>query len=435
MLALLLVALTLDAQSPPPPPAQELPLKVVVAAPVYQPDGTTSVENVTLADTPGVVHLYSRRAICDTAAAGATEPADAGFGWRLTWQPISVEPERRHAEPALAARVGWRQKIQNGPAGTVQLRLHPGRADSARSHPEPGADGCLPRGGRRTRSETGSHRGGATLQHDAGARGIDRRRRQGVGRGSVARSHHARGHVAGAPSKGATGARRLDRVRLRARDGNDAARRSLGRAHRIVPAIQRAGRTGVPVRRDVAAIRRRSAARRRRRRHRDDLPAARTHGNALTADAGGIAPGRWRPRRRRAWRAAELVSAAAVVVVLVVASAGSGGTVTAAGTQGGTAAVAASSGAGGTARWRRGRPRHDGARRVADGGPARRSHVLAAAQSDADQLSHRGSGLEARGSRRVDSVAADRDDDVDEDGACLRRVEGRVFLVGGSCHG
>jgi len=52
MVAALLVALTLDVQSPPAPAAQELPLKVVVAAPVYQPDGTTSVENVTLGDTP-----------------------------------------------------------------------------------------------------------------------------------------------------------------------------------------------------------------------------------------------------------------------------------------------------------------------------------------------------------------------------------------------
>ena len=126
MLALLLVALTLDTQSPPAPPPQELPLKVVVAAPVYQPDGTTSVENVTLADSPGVVHLYSRRAVCDTAAAGATEPADAGFGWRLTWQPISVNPN------VVTLSLHWQRvwdggrKIQNGPSGTVQLTLHPG---------------------------------------------------------------------------------------------------------------------------------------------------------------------------------------------------------------------------------------------------------------------------------------------------------------------
>ena len=126
MVVALLVALTLDTQSPTPPPAQELPLKVVVAAPVYQPDGTTSVENVTLADTPGVVHLYSRRAICDTAAAGATEPADAGYGWRLTWQPISANPN------VVTLSLHWQRvwdggkKIQNGPAGTVQLRLHPG---------------------------------------------------------------------------------------------------------------------------------------------------------------------------------------------------------------------------------------------------------------------------------------------------------------------
>ena len=72
------------------------------------------------------MHLYSRRAICDTASAGATEPADAGFGWRLTWQPISVTPN------VVTLSLHWQRvwdggsKIPNGPAGTVQLRLNPG---------------------------------------------------------------------------------------------------------------------------------------------------------------------------------------------------------------------------------------------------------------------------------------------------------------------
>jgi hypothetical protein len=126
MVAALLLGLTLDAQTPPAPPAQEPPLKVVVAAPVYQPDGTTSVETVTLPDTPGIVHVYSRRAICDTATAGATEPADAGFGWRLTSQTISASASR------VTLSLHWQRvwdngkKVQNGPSGTVQLTLHPG---------------------------------------------------------------------------------------------------------------------------------------------------------------------------------------------------------------------------------------------------------------------------------------------------------------------
>lgn len=126
MILALLVGLSLDAPAPPVPSDQEPPLRVVVAAPVYQPDGKTSVEHVTLPDTPGSVHVYSRRAICDTATAGATEPADAGFGWRLTAQTINASPS------AVTLSLHWQRiwdggrKIQNGPSGTVQLTLQMG---------------------------------------------------------------------------------------------------------------------------------------------------------------------------------------------------------------------------------------------------------------------------------------------------------------------
>jgi hypothetical protein len=142
MIAALLLGLTLDAQTPAAPP-QEPPLKVVVASPVYQPDGTTSVETVTLPDTPGVVHLYSRRAICDTATAGATEPADAAFGWRLTSQTITASAS------AVTLSLHWQRvwdggrKVQNGPSGTVQLTLRPGTRIPLDHIPNPSpSDAC-----------------------------------------------------------------------------------------------------------------------------------------------------------------------------------------------------------------------------------------------------------------------------------------------------
>jgi hypothetical protein len=107
------------------PPAAEL--KVVVSAPVYQPDGGVVTESTPLsATTPSAVHVYGRRTLCDTATTGAAEPADAGFGWRLTSHVV------RASEASLVVSVDWQrlwdrgQRIASGPAGTVQLTLRPG---------------------------------------------------------------------------------------------------------------------------------------------------------------------------------------------------------------------------------------------------------------------------------------------------------------------
>ena len=135
LLAALLVAQQPPAQTGAPQPywsqgLTRLPpgeLKVVVAAPVYQPDGATNAETATMTGAgPNVVHLFGRRSICDVAVTGAAPPSDAKFGWRLTAQTLSA------TDALVVVSVDWQrlwdrgQKIGNGPSGTVQLSLHPG---------------------------------------------------------------------------------------------------------------------------------------------------------------------------------------------------------------------------------------------------------------------------------------------------------------------
>ena len=119
-------------------------LLVVVAAPIYHPDGAMSAETSTLSTVaPSVVHVYGRRSVCDTAIAGATEPRDAGYGWRVTAQALSV------SEAIVKVSIDWRRvwdngrKISSGPSGTVQLSLHPGDRIPLDHIPNPGAtDAC-----------------------------------------------------------------------------------------------------------------------------------------------------------------------------------------------------------------------------------------------------------------------------------------------------
>jgi hypothetical protein len=107
-----------------PPPPEPVEWRLVVAAPVYQPDGTRTAETAALMDATEFV--YGRRSICDPGTASGKEPADAGYGWRLTSRILS----RTASE--LVVAVDWRrlwdggQKLSNGPAGTVELTLHPG---------------------------------------------------------------------------------------------------------------------------------------------------------------------------------------------------------------------------------------------------------------------------------------------------------------------
>jgi hypothetical protein len=125
----------------PPAPSE---LRIVVAAPVYQPDGGVTAETTTLTEgAPTVVHVYSRRSLCETAIAGAAEPADAGFGWRVTSQTVRV------TDSIVNVSVDWRRvwdrgrKIANGPSGTVQLKLYPGARVPLDHIPNPAAtDAC-----------------------------------------------------------------------------------------------------------------------------------------------------------------------------------------------------------------------------------------------------------------------------------------------------
>jgi hypothetical protein len=123
LLFAMLIALQGGGGAAAPPPE----LRVVIAAPVYQPDGAVSVETATLSNAESsLVYIYGRRSVCDTAIAGAAEPTDAGFGWRLTAHTVS------RSASDMVVSVDWRrlwdrgQKVANGPAGTVQLTLHPG---------------------------------------------------------------------------------------------------------------------------------------------------------------------------------------------------------------------------------------------------------------------------------------------------------------------
>jgi hypothetical protein len=91
------------------------------------PNGTVQTETMPL-PTAGVgqVHVFSRKTLCAPAAVGATEPSDAAFGWRVTSQIIS------RSDTEVVVSVDWRRlwddgkKTKSGPAGTVQLTLHPG---------------------------------------------------------------------------------------------------------------------------------------------------------------------------------------------------------------------------------------------------------------------------------------------------------------------
>ncbi len=129
--SLLIAGLLLQAgaeaggQSPPAKPPMEL--VVLIAAPVYQPDGAITSETVALPSTgAGLVHLFARRSMCSPAASGAAEPADAGFGWRVASQIVS------RTERDVVVSIDWRRlwddgrKITSGPSGNVQLTLHPG---------------------------------------------------------------------------------------------------------------------------------------------------------------------------------------------------------------------------------------------------------------------------------------------------------------------
>lgn len=100
---------------------------VVVAAPVYLPDGGVRMETTSLPSSGvGLVHLFSRKTICTPGTTGATEPADAAFGWRVASHVLS------RSDTEVVVSLDWRRlwdagkKSNNGPAGTVQLTLHPG---------------------------------------------------------------------------------------------------------------------------------------------------------------------------------------------------------------------------------------------------------------------------------------------------------------------
>ena len=115
------------AGTPPAPAKPPADFVVLVSAPVYQPDGAITAETVALPQTgAGLVHLFSRRSLCNPAATGATEPGDALFGWRVASKIVN------RTERDVVVSIDWRRlwddgrKIPNGPGASVQLTLHVG---------------------------------------------------------------------------------------------------------------------------------------------------------------------------------------------------------------------------------------------------------------------------------------------------------------------
>jgi len=134
---MLAVVLGIDPQgraAAPPAVPQEVPrtppateLRVVLATPVYEPNGSVGVET-TMVENGGtsILHLFARKSVCEVAKSSKDEPKDASVGWRVTTHTISQTPTE------IVVSVDWRRmwdrgkKISDGPAATQQLVLHPG---------------------------------------------------------------------------------------------------------------------------------------------------------------------------------------------------------------------------------------------------------------------------------------------------------------------
>jgi guanyl-specific ribonuclease Sa len=137
MIAALMLAVLIEPQGraaapqavtqevPRTPPATEL--RVVLATPVYEPNGSVGVET-TMVENGGtsILHLFARKSVCEVAKSSKDEPRDASVGWRVTTHTISQSPTE------IVVSVDWRRmwdrgkKISDGPAATQQLVLHPG---------------------------------------------------------------------------------------------------------------------------------------------------------------------------------------------------------------------------------------------------------------------------------------------------------------------
>ena len=331
---------------------------LVVAAPVYQPDGSVSADTAVLAGaSPHVVHVAGRSTLCEIAVAGAAEPREAAFGWRVTSQTLSATAS------AVVVSIDWQRvwdrgkKIANGPSGTVQLTLHPGDRIPLDVIPNAAADRRVPRRRRGARSPAGASAGGrpAGGQHADPARRDGRRIRIARCR-LLARPQAALGRRADTSSDDAAdGGGGI--VQLRAGVDRDGAWRSRGRRLGHVPALSRADRDGVSLRHDGADDWRRVApGGRRDGRHRDDDPAAgagrsafpRAASDRAAARAGVAGAGRLARRPRAAGadsKAAARRAAARAVVRRRPGPAGSAG----AGSGGGVQTSARARGGGGGA--------------------------------------------------------------------------------------
>ena len=127
LMSVVLSQSTATTQAPETTTPSPLEWVVVVAAPVYLPDGGVRAETSALPTAgAGLVHLFSRKTLCAPAASTAAEPTDAAFGWRVASQIVA------RSATEVVVSLDWRRvwdagkRVNNGPGGTVQLTLHPG---------------------------------------------------------------------------------------------------------------------------------------------------------------------------------------------------------------------------------------------------------------------------------------------------------------------
>ena len=89
LLASALVLQTVASRGQPTPAPVQTPAPanewvVVVSATIYQPDGGVMAETTSLPVAgAGLIHVFARKSVCEPAIAGAVEPPDDGFGWRI----------------------------------------------------------------------------------------------------------------------------------------------------------------------------------------------------------------------------------------------------------------------------------------------------------------------------------------------------------------
>ena len=185
MLDAVVVAMLVAQQAAEAGRALERPHRLCSSSPrrCYQPDGSVSADTAVLAGTaPHVVHVAGRSNDLRVAVAGAAEPREVAFGWRVTSQTLSATPT------AVVVSIDWQRLWDRGQEDRERAVGHGAtdaasrRSDPARSDSERGGDRRVPCGGCGARGPAGAVAGAGP----AGGQHVDPARRRGR-RGGIAR--------------------------------------------------------------------------------------------------------------------------------------------------------------------------------------------------------------------------------------------------------